>query len=274
IVLISNTQDRVGTMARSVRDLVLLDTILSDQGSHVHAVPLRGLRLGVDRANFVSNVDPAVSTLFEAALEKLERHGVTIVDVSVMQPTDFAATIAALRFSVGFYEAPINLTDYFQNMQPPLTLLDVANQIASPDVRGIFFKFFVPGAPLAVTPQAYQAGLAARDTLRNAYVNVMQAARIDGMIFPTTLLPARPIGQDVTVTLNGQQFPTTLIYSQNVVPGSYAGLAGLSLPIGLTDDGLPVGLELDGLEGSDETVLGIGLSLEQAFGHLPAPTLP
>ncbi|MCW3053624.1 MAG: indoleacetamide hydrolase [Chthonomonadales bacterium] len=274
IVLISNTQDRVGTMARSVNDLVLLDRVLSDQGSHIPAVPLRGLRLGVDRANFVSNVDPSVSVLFEAALVKLQKRGVTVVDISIMPPTDFQNTINALRFSVGFYEAPINLARYLQGVQPPLTVQQVANQIASPDVRGIFFNFLVPGAPLAVSPQTYQAGLAARANLRSAYATAVQNQRLDGVIFPTTLLPARPIGQDVTVDLNGRQFPTTLIYSQNVVPGSYAGLAGLSLPIGLTDTGLPVGLELDGLEGSDEAVLGIGLSLEKVFGHLPAPQLP
>ena len=48
------------------------------------------------------------------------------------------------------------------------------------------------------------------------------------------------------------------------MPGSYVGLAGLSIPIGLTVSGLPVGLELDNVEGSDETVLGIGLSI----GHV------
>jgi len=273
-VLISNTQDRVGTLARSVEDLVLLDQILSLQGSHVKAAHLQGLRLGIDRANFVTNLDPTVSAVFEAALTKLQQQGVTIVDVSLMAPADFQSTINALRFSVGFYEAPINLAQYFQNMTPPLTISDVAAKIASPDVRGIFANFFVPGAPSAVTPAMYQAGLQARDKLRQAYAGVMSANQIQGLILPTTILPARPIGQDTTVSLNGQQFPTTLIYSQNVVPGSYAGLAGLSMPIGLTSDGLPAGLEVDGIEGTDETILGIGLAFENVFGPLPAPNSP
>ncbi len=272
-VLISTTQDRVGTMARSVEDLVLLDQALSAQGSHVQSVPLAGLRLGIDRANFAANVDPQTDAVFEAALTKLQQQGVTIVNVSLMSPAQYASTIGALRFSVGFYEAPTNLGDYFQSVKPPLTILDVANQIASPDVKGIFFNFFVPGAPLAVTPAQYQAGLQARETLRSAYQTMMMTNQIQGLVFPTTVLPARPIGQDTTVALNGQQVPTTLIYSQNVVPGSYAGLAGLSLPIGLTSDRLPVGLEVDGVEGTDETVLGIGLSMEGVFGALPAPTL-
>jgi mandelamide amidase len=274
IVLISETQDRVGTMARSVRDLVLLDRTMSEVGSHIHPIHLQGLRLGIDRANFVSNVDPSVAALFEAALVELERKGVEIVEVSLMPRATFVSTITALRFSIGFYEAPPNLTAYLQGVVPPLTLQQLASQIASPDVRGLFLAFLVPGAPLAVTPQAYQTGLAMRANLRDAYQSVMMEYGLDGVVFPTTLLPARPIGQDTVVEHNGQLVPTTLIYTQNVVPASYAGLAGLSIPIGLTPTGLPVGLELDGLEGSDEKVLGIGLSMEKVFGRLPPPPLP
>ena len=274
ILLISHTQDRVGTLARSVRDLVLLDRVLSETGSNVRPVPLRGLRLGIDRANFANDLDPSVATVFEAALARLRDRGVEVVEVSVMPRDTFVATVNALRFSVGFFEAPLNLGAYLQGVDPPLTLLQLASQIASPDVAGIFFNFFVPGAPLAVTPQAYAAGLQARENLRSAYQDVMARNDLQGVIFPTTLLPARPIGQDTVVQHNGRLVPTTLIYSQNVVPAAYAGLPALSLPIGLNDVGLPVGLELDGSEGGDETVLGIGLSMETAFDRLPAPPSP
>ena len=93
------------------------------------------------------------------------------------------------------------------------------------------------------------------------------------MVFPTTLIAAGPIGQEVVTLPGGLTVPATIAYTQNVVPASYAGLAGLSLPMGLTGAGLPVGLELDGLEGSDEAVLGIGLSVEKVLGDLPPPTL-
>jgi len=274
IVLISQTQDRVGTHARTVRDLVLLDRVLSEVGSRVRPVPLNGLRLGVDRANFVNHARPEVVALFDEALEKLRGRGVEVVEVSVMPRPQFLATIAALRFSIGFYEAPTNLSNYLQGVNPPLTVAQLAPQVASPDVRQLFFGFFVPGAPLAVTPQAYQAGLAARAQLRTAYQTVMNDNRLDAIIFPTTPLAAGPIGQEFVTDPSGNVVPATLAYTQNVVPASYAGLAGLSLPAGLTATGLPVGVEIDGLEGSDETVLGIGLSLETALKRLPPPTLP
>jgi indoleacetamide hydrolase len=274
-VLLSTTQDRVGTLARSTRDLVLLDEILSEQGSRIHRVSLRGIRLGIDRANFAGNVDPAVAAVFEDALTRLRGRGARIVDVSLMPPATYTGAIATLRFSIGFYEAPRNLATYLQGVNPPLTLAALAAQVASPDVRGVFANFFLPGAPLAVSTQTYQAALAIRSDLRAAYATMMNTNHLDAFIFPTTVLPARPIGQDQQVELNGQLVPTTLIYSQNVVPGAYAGLAGLSVPIGLTTDGLPVGLEIDGLEGTDERILGIGVALDDVFRrHVPPPRLP
>lgn len=274
LVLISQTQDRVGTHARSVRDLVLLDRVLSEVGSRVRPIPLKRVRLGVDRANFVNNADPEVIALFDKALDALRARGVEVFEVSVMPRADFLSTIAALRFSIGFYEAPPNLANYLQGVNPPLTLAQLAAQVASPDVRQLFFAFLVPGAPLAVTPQAYQSGLAARARLRSAYQSVMTDNRLDAMVFPTTILAASPIGQEIVRDPgSGNLVPATLAYTQNVVPASYAGLAGLSLPIGLTNAGLPIGMEIDGLESNDETVLGIGLSIEKALTRLP-PAIP
>jgi Asp-tRNA(Asn)/Glu-tRNA(Gln) amidotransferase A subunit family amidase len=276
LMVVSNTQDRVGTLARSVRDLVLLDRVLvADKGHVVRPARLRGLRLGVDRANFANNLDPAVSFLFERALTELRARGVVLVEVPVLPRPDFLATIGSLRQTIGFYEAPINTAHYLsQNARPSLTIQQLAAGIATPEVSLIFSNFLLPGARGAITPDAYHQALTARDRLREAYRTYFKSQQVAGVLLPTTVLPARPIGQDAVVDLNGTPVPTTLIYSQNTVPASYAGLTSLSVPIGLTDDGLPVGIELDGAEGDDEKVLGIGLMLEHVFGRLPAPTLP
>jgi len=92
-------------------------------------------------------------------------------------------------------------------------------------------------------------------------------------VFPTTPLPARPIGQDQTVELNGRQVSTLLTYIRHTDPGSNAGIPGVSVPIGMTGDGLPVGLELDGPAGSDRRLLAVARAVERVFGFLPAPRL-
>ena len=95
---------------------------------------------------------------------------------------------------------------------------------------------------------------------------------LDGMIFPTTPLPARPIdGSAQTVELNGEQVPTFPTYIRNTDPGSIIGLPGISLPAGLTADGLPVGIEIDGPEGTDQNLLGVAKSVEAVLGFDARP---
>jgi len=59
--------------------------------------------------------------------------------------------------------------------------------------------------------------------------------------------------------------------ARNIAPGSTAGLPGLVLPAGMTAGGLPIALEFDGPEGSDRSLLGLGLSVERVLGALPEP---
>jgi mandelamide amidase len=64
------------------------------------------------------------------------------------------------------------------------------------------------------------------------------------------------------VALNGEQVPTFPIYIRNTDPGSNAGIPGVSLPAGRSDEGLPIGMELDGPKGSDARLLAIAAALE------------
>ena len=92
---------------------------------------------------------------------------------------------------------------------------------------------------------------------------------VAAMIFPTTPLLARPIGDDETVELNGRQVPTFLTYIRNTDPASNAGIPGLSLPITITGSGLPVGMELDAPAGHDHRLLSIGLAYQASLPALP-----
>ena len=89
-------------------------------------------------------------------------------------------------------------------------------------------------------------------------------------MFPATPLPARPIGQDATVALNGRQADTRATYLRNTEHGALAGVPGLVVPAGLTEAGLPVGLELDGHAMDDRRLLAIGEVVERVLAHSPA----
>ena len=268
ITPIAHTRDTAGPMAREVADLVLLDTIITGSRDRVAAPPLAGLRLGVDRAVFFRNLDSDVEQVTNAALERLQKAGAEIVEVDMPGLVDLNAKVS---FPVALYEANVDLTAYLKRYRIPLDLLGLAARIASPDVKGLFASAIVPGAKDAVPQKAYLDALAARPKLQQLYAETFRKHRIVALAFPTTPLPAAPIGDDEKTKLNGADVPTFFTFIQNTDPGSNAGIPGLSLPIGRTPAGLPVGLELDGPPGSDRGLLGVGLALESLFGRLPAP---
>ena len=268
ITPIAHTRDTAGPMAREVADLVLLDTIITGARDKVAPASLRGLRVGVPRAVFWKNLDPETERLATAALDRLRGAGAEVVEVDM---PGLAELNGKVSFPVALYEANVDLTRYLKRYRIPLDIKGLAERIASPDVKGLFASAIVPGAKDAIPEKVYRDALATRPALQRLYAETFKTHGIAALVFPTTPLPAAPVGDDQTTKLNGADVPTFFTFIQNTDPGSNAGIPGLTVPIGRTAAGLPVGLELDGPAGSDRRLLGIGLALEALFGRLPAP---
>jgi indoleacetamide hydrolase len=270
IVPISHTRDTAGPITRSVADAVLLDGLLADLPGDAAAplapATLRGLRLGVPRADFYGGLDPQVEAVIGEALRRMAALGVELIEADV---PGLAALNEAVGFPVALYELTQDLPAYLAAAGHGLTLADVAARIASPDVAGIVGSQL--GAQ-AVPRAAYEAALRTRVHLQAAYAEYFARHRLDAMVFPTAILPARPIGDDETVLLNGERVPTFPTFIRNTDAGSNAGIPGISLPAGLTAEGLPVGLELDGPVGSDRHLLAVAAAVEAVLPRLPAPT--
>ena len=268
ITPIAHTRDTAGPMAREVADLVLLDTIITGARDKVAPATLRGLRVGVPRAVFWKNLDAETERVATAALDRLRDAGAVLVEVDM---PGLAELNGKVSFPVALYEANVDLTRYLKRYRIALDIKGLAERIASPDVKGLFASAIVPGAKDAIPEKVYRDALAARPVLQRLYAETFRTHGIAALVFPTTPLPAAPVGDDQTTKLNGADVPTFPTFIQNTDPGSNAGIPGLTVPIGRTATGLPVGLELDGPAGSDRRLLGIGLALEALFGRLPAP---
>ena len=268
ITPLSHTRDTAGPMAREVADLVLLDTVITGARDKVAPAPLRGLRVGVPRAVFWKNLDTETEGLATGALDRLRDAGAVVVDVDM---PGLAELNGKVSFPVALYEANVDLSRYLKRYRIALDLKGLAERIASPDVKGLFASAIVPGAKEAIPEKVYRDALAARPALQRLYAETFRTHGVAALVFPTTPLPAAPVGDDQTTKLNGADVPTLPTFIQNTDPGSNAGIPGLTVPIGRTAAGLPVGLELDGPAGSDRRLLGIGLALEALFGRLPAP---
>jgi Asp-tRNA(Asn)/Glu-tRNA(Gln) amidotransferase A subunit family amidase len=269
IVPLSYTMDTAGPMARSVEDLALLDSVITGQSAAIDPISLRGVRLGVPRRFFYENMDLSLAAVIENALATLRRVGCVLVEAEF---ADIEKLYASARPPIISYEMLHDLSDYLLKSGTKLTAEAVIARIASPDVKSGYETYAI-GAK-APSREAYESALKqGRLAFQAMYRNYFRDNNVSAIVFPTTLLPARPIGDDDDVELNGQKVPTFGTYLHNTRPMTTTGIPGMSLPVGLTAAGLPVGLELDAPYGKDRNLLGLGLAIEKLFGKVPAPRI-
>jgi mandelamide amidase len=267
ITPIAHTRDTAGPMARSIADLVVLDTAITGTKQAVVAASLKGLRLGVPQS-LNDGVDAETGRVIGAAFAKMKAVGVVLVAADV---PDLLALNAKVSFPVALYEVTVDLPAYAGRYGIGLDFKGFAEKVASPDVQGLFAAL-VKGEPPTVPTSAYDEAIKVhRPALQRAYAEYFARHKVAALAFPTTPLAAAPIGADQETELDGRKVPTFATFIRNTDPGSNAGIPGLSIPAGLTGAGLPVGLELDGPVGSDRRLLAIGLALEKVLGPLPGP---
>jgi Asp-tRNA(Asn)/Glu-tRNA(Gln) amidotransferase A subunit family amidase len=258
-----HTRDVIGPLGHNVADLCLLDSVVTGEPLAKPA-QLRGVRLGVPRDSCWTDLDPQVKAVAEQALQKLRKAGVELIEVDI---SEIVAIDQEHGFTIVFFETPIDMSAYLIAGNAGITYDELLNPIVSPQVIGD-----MPHA-LSVTADAYRTALEGRARMQSLYATCWEQYNIDALVFPTTVMPARPIGEDTTVELNGRQVPTFPTYIRNTSPASVGGIPGLTLPAGLTQSGLPVGLEIDGPAWHDRELLGLGLAIEKLFPALPAPVL-
>lgn len=277
IVPLSHSRDTAGVLARTVADVRLIDSVLAGdktpQAAPDTAAPsdrgvptressrgdsLAGLRLGVP-VDYWSDLDAPVERVCRAAARRLSAAGVTLVDVDLSGLTAVADEIGLF---ISFYEFPRDLAQFLGPEGPDVS--EVLAAIASSDVRQVVE---LTGTGL-VDEAAYRTSLTRLATLRTDYAGLLDGAGVDALLFPTSPLPARPLGQDETTTLNDRQVSTFLTYMRHVNLAGVAGHPGISLPAGLTDSGLPVGLELDGRRGRDADLLAAAQLVEPVLRRL------
>ena len=261
VVPISHTRDTVGPLARQMRDIVLMDRVLSGDVPADDGAKIGDFTLGVPRQMFYEALDPHVAATVEAQLSALSAKGAKLVEVSFepIWPHN-----EAFSFPVVFYEVMRDLPAYLADHAPDVSFDELVAGIGSADVAGAIGSQLGEGA---MPEAAYRAAMDQhRPEMRRIYRQVFADHGLDAIVFPTTPLPARPIGEDETVTLNGAQVPTFPTYIRNTDLGSNIGAPGISLPCPV-GGGLPVGLEFDALPGQDRALLALAWAAEKAMAQ-------
>ena len=257
VVPISSTLDTVGPIARSVADCALLDAVVCNESLALYPAQLDGLRIGVPRSLLWENLEPSVAAAGEAVLNRMRDAGVTLVECDFEVNHEELANAASV---IALAENLPKLDSYFRSHGLTFDAREVAEDVASQDVRHVFSHMMGADAPTAT--DYLRALEVRRSVLQPAYARCFTKLRLDAIVFPTTPLPAARIGEDDLVELNGRKVSTFKTYTRNVIPASILGVPGISLPMGVSQLGLPLGIELDGPAGADRRLFSIAMALE------------
>jgi indoleacetamide hydrolase len=267
---ISHSRDTVGTMARSVADIVLIDMAITGDADAVQATPAAQIRLGVPRDYFWNGVDHEVAKHCQDALDKLKSRGVTLVEADI---PDIGTITRSTSPALTFFEMYMDFPAYLWETAAPHSYWDVLAQVKSPDVQALL------KSGKSVTRDQYVKALTVgRPSLVQAYADYFRTQNVQAVVFPTVPVTAPLIDPSYSgaLSIDGTPQPGGSLAAfnaliRNVDPGSCAGLPGLSLPVALSTNGMPVGLSIDGPAGSDRALLGLGLTIESILGPLAPP---
>ena len=266
VVPLAHTLDTLGPMARNVRDLALIDSVITGDPIELETVSLQGLRIGVPRAYFHDLVDPVVEQAFAKALTRLEHAGATLVAADLPGVGDLSLQASTV---VAFFEAPRDLAAFLDEQGTGVTLEQLAAMIASPDVFALF-QLALSGV---VTEEQYLlVQNQVLPLLRQLYLDYFDENDLDVMIYPSVPLPAPLIGQE-TVMLNGVAVPVFNAFLHNSHYTPTIGAPTLTLPIGQGPHLLPLGgIDIAGIPGDDRRVLAIGDAISRVLPRIRPPT--
>jgi aspartyl-tRNA(Asn)/glutamyl-tRNA(Gln) amidotransferase subunit A len=280
IVAFASSLDQVGPLARDARDAAALlhavagrderdstsapvpvpDELLGlPAGDDEAAAWLRGKRLGLPREYFVKGMEPGVEARIREAVRALEAAGATIDEVSLPH-TDYGL---ATYYIVVPAEASANLARYDGVRYGKSIRLDGADFIADYlATRGAGFgpevKRRIMLGTYALSAGYYDAfylkAQKVRTLIKRDFDEVFGAG-IDALVAPTS--------PSVAFRFGARTADPVAMYLSDActLPANMAGIAGLSIPCGLSE-GLPVGLQFIGPPWSELELLRLGRGYE------------
>jgi len=258
VMMLSDTLDTLGPIARDVEDAALLfdamhgpDPLDPATLAHPRVDVLSGLREGISGMRFATlpekelgAVEPAVMRGFGAALDVLRSLGARIETMTL--PGDYAALADAVGkiISAEGYEKTQQRVD---TNVPPMDE-DVRARLAT-------------GKHIAALE--YIRVLAARRRLKIEFAECLRD--FDALLTPTTPLSAIPVAD-----ADQRHAPM----SRLTRPANLLDLCALAVPCGFTEQGLPLSLQIIGRGYDEARVLRIGWAYERATDwHTRTPPL-
>jgi aspartyl-tRNA(Asn)/glutamyl-tRNA(Gln) amidotransferase subunit A len=279
LIAMASSLDQAGPVTRTVLDAALLHELIGghdplDSTSIPEPLPslveaakqgaagdLTGLRVGVITELQGEGYQPGVLARFHESLELLEKAGASVVEVSCPH----------FQYALGAYylimpsEASSNLAK-FDGMRFGLRVEPSEGPATAERVmaatRGAGFgdevKRRIILGTYALSAGYYDAYYGSAQKVRTLIQRDFAAAfaQADVLVSPTAPTTAFKLGEKLDDPL--------AMYLNDVatIPANLAGVPGISLPSGLSDDGLPAGFQILAPAKADDRLYRVGAALE------------
>jgi Asp-tRNA(Asn)/Glu-tRNA(Gln) amidotransferase A subunit family amidase len=282
VVPLSLDYDITGPMARTVADAAAVFQVVAgyDPDDPVTAAAkdrpavdyraalvrdgLKGVRIGVlTQAYSWGAPDPEVLSVFAAALEDLRRQGATLIDPVTIDSLDAWEKVQTEPCFPFKHDINVWLNNHRDRV--PVKSLDeiIKSGRFHPSIEKRLEVAQTGKEPISANPGCRDAE-AFRVKLRAAVLAVMDANRLDALVYPTWSNPPRLIGD-----LNTPAGDNNQVFSPST------GFPAITVPMGVTRGVLPAGLQFFGRPWSEATLFRLAYGYEQATHHRRAPaTVP
>ncbi len=280
IVAFASSLDQVGPVAKKVRDVALLYSIISGRDprdSTTAELPepvrlpegdsLTGVRIGVPTELMdAEGIESGVSAAVQSAIELAEGLGADVDECSLPRSVRYGMPCYYL---IAPAEASSNLARYDGVRYGPRADATSYQELVDrtrDEGFGDEPKRRIMLGTYALSAGYYDAFYGQAQKVRTLLIEEHREAleRFDVLACPTSPTVAFPIGERAADPL--AMYASDLL----TIPSCLAGLPGLSIPCGLSA-GLPVGLQLIGRQFGENTLFRVGHALEQAIGFDTVP---
>jgi aspartyl-tRNA(Asn)/glutamyl-tRNA(Gln) amidotransferase subunit A len=282
LIAMASSLDQAGPVTRTVLDAALLHELIGGHDPHDSTsinepVPgvvaaaqqgakgdLKGVRVGVVKELSGEGYQAGVSARFDESLDQLRALGAEIVEVSC---PSFGYALDAY-YLIMPAEASSNLAK-FDGMRFGLRVEPAEGPVTAERVmgatRGAGFgdevKRRIILGTYALSAGYYDAYYGSAQKVRTLIQRDFAAAfeQADVLVSPTAPTTAFKFGEKLDDPL--------AMYLNDIatIPANLAGVPGMSLPNGLSDDGLPVGFQILAPAKADDRLYRVGAALEAAL---------
>jgi aspartyl-tRNA(Asn)/glutamyl-tRNA(Gln) amidotransferase subunit A len=274
LVAFGSSLDQIGIFGQTARDVAAVLGVIAGRDSHDAtsadvAVPdyaaeismgLEGARIGVPRELFGEGLDEEVRASVESAIEAYREMGARIVEIELPH----AKYCIAVYYIIATAEASSNLARYdgvrYGFRAEEAGELREMYRRTRDEGFGAEVKRRIMLGTYVLSSGYYEAYYRKAQQVRSLIKSDFQEAFkvCDAILTPTTPTPAFLLGEKTDDPL--------AMYLNDIYTctANLAGIPGISIPCGLSNEGLPVGFQLMGPYWSEGALLRLANLYEQA----------